>query len=729
MSQSLLISVRLHEGWYHGSDGMPSPAKLFQAIVAGTGLSGPLDTDCLASLEWLEKQAPPFVASPHRALQKSYGNYVPNNDLDAKHGDPNRVNEIRVKKAITPVVFDHSVPFLYGWTLANDAAVAAAQNLLPLVDRLYQLGRGIDMAWAWAELVPDNELQARLQVYPGVIRRASGVSGTVDCPTPGSLASLQLRHRASAHQFASTLDGRGQTFRQRPKPKWRKVSYSGTPQRYMLELTQSDGSGFASWPLEGATQLVEEVRDAAAEKLRLAFPNQVSEVDQVLIGRKPDGTNAGPTPSRVRIIPLPSIGHPEADMQIRRLLVDVPGECLLRADDIGWAFSGLRLVHPPSGNQIDLTRSADQSTLRHFGVDHPARIWRSITPVALSAAKRRRIDPLRVRDDQQEKKSGQEKHAEHALAFDALPNALRHADLNVRVHAVRVQREPFDQRGQRVEAFARGTRFDKHTLWHMELEFDSLVAGPVVLGDGRFLGLGLMRPATTPSGVHSFDIKTGLRANPEPMRVATALRRAVMARTQVVLVNQCLPSYFSGHADDGTHGRAERPHLAFICDPLRRQMFVVTPSRLNRKTDFSDRQHAETLERALRGLGELRAGPDGNLIVQRTVIDTETHHLFQPATTWESLTPYLVNRHSRKSTAESVLTRDILAECERVDLPRPVVHILKYSASPKAGLQGWLRLEFRDPVEGMIILGRSRYTGGGVFASACKPTQSNSEER
>ena len=44
---ALLISVRLHEGWYHGSGGVPSPARMFQALVAGAGCIGVLERGAL----------------------------------------------------------------------------------------------------------------------------------------------------------------------------------------------------------------------------------------------------------------------------------------------------------------------------------------------------------------------------------------------------------------------------------------------------------------------------------------------------------------------------------------------------------------------------------------------------------------------------------------------------------------------------------------------------------
>jgi len=52
MSNALLISIRLHDGRYHGTgDGPPAPARLFQALVAGAGIGGPLKADIVDALQ------------------------------------------------------------------------------------------------------------------------------------------------------------------------------------------------------------------------------------------------------------------------------------------------------------------------------------------------------------------------------------------------------------------------------------------------------------------------------------------------------------------------------------------------------------------------------------------------------------------------------------------------------------------------------------------------------
>jgi hypothetical protein len=90
---------------------------------------------------------------------------------------------------------------------------------------------------------------------------------------------------------------------------------------------------------------------------------------------------------------------------------------------------------------------------------------------------------------------------EQVRAAAAVFQALRHAEVRFRPEFIRIQREPFEANGDRAETFAEGTRFSKHRLWHVEVQFNEGFPGPVVIGDGRFLGLGIMAPVRSEQSV------------------------------------------------------------------------------------------------------------------------------------------------------------------------------------------------------------------------------------
>lgn len=501
MSKLLVISVRLHEGRYHGAgDWPPSPARLFQALIAGAGLSGPLQPEHVAALKWLEECtdfAPPSVAAPSMQKGQSFKNFVPNNDLDAVGGDPRNIGAIRVNKLIRPRLFDASQPLLYAWPLPeNEETDNRAKVLFELADRVYQFGRGIDMACAWAEVMDQSEWDKRLAAYNGTIDRPSGDGEggrALPCPTRGSLDSLERRYAAGLKRFEATSIGRtfSQSFRQLPKPRFRLVAYDSHPFRRLFELREySPEHPVHAWPLRRTYLLMQTIRDAARTRLVKALASREAAIDCWLVGRKADGSYGGSPQERIRMIPMPSIGHRHADHQIRRVFVEVPPNCPIAAEDVFWAFNGLEL--PETRPLVCLSAATDEGMLHHYGLDGKARIWRTVTPAALpESARRRRIDPKRRA---QEAKSASERASEQQRARAAVLEALRHANIRSHVTEICVQREPFEAKGERVEAFSGESRFPKERLWHVRVAFAEPAEGPIVIGDGRFAGLGLMAP-------------------------------------------------------------------------------------------------------------------------------------------------------------------------------------------------------------------------------------------
>lgn len=497
MFSVLLIYARFHEGRYHGTgDWPPSPARLFQALIAGAGLRGPLQREHVQALEWLEKMPPPVMAAPITRKGQLVGNFVPNNDLDAVGGDPRRIGSVRAKKEIHPLLFDSDQPLLYAWMFpAEPGAEIFANALCELAEKIYQLGRGIDLAWAWAEIISETELANRLEEYAGTVHRPSyaGAGKPVACPVNGSFASLEKRYHANVSRFEVIINDRAisQNFRRLPKPKFQSVAYDSPPTRRLFELRSVvDSEQFQAWDLEHAALLIQSIRDAVLKKLVGAFPVRQAQIEHWIVGRNADGSNGGRADERIRLIPLPSIGHAHVDHQIRRVLVEAPANCPIRSDDLWWACNGVELGEVDSLSR--LAPSQEDSFLEHFGIGRASAHWQTLTPAALpESAKRRRIEPARR---VAEAKTASERAREQQQARLAVLIALRHAGFNLDVLEVFVQREPLQSHGARAEAFAANTRFAKERLWHVGITFVEPIQGPLVLGDGRFLGLGVFAP-------------------------------------------------------------------------------------------------------------------------------------------------------------------------------------------------------------------------------------------
>ena len=743
MRRVLIISVRFHDGRYHGAGPWPpSPARLFQALVAGAALHG-LDTHKREALKWLERLNPPAIAAPTARRGQNVRLYVPNNDLDSIGGDIRRIAEIRTDKPVRPCLFDVAVPLLYLWRF-DDEEDRHVEDICKIADELYQLGRGVDMAWAVGEIVEETVAEKQLNDYRGVVYLPGhwGNGLKLDCPAEGSLDSLQRRYEAYAKRFQHFQGGKQVRthFTNPPKAHFRSVDYN-CPATYLLfdlRRTAAPGSPFAPWPLRDASTLVQSIRggvdkdgtpvSGAAKRLYDSLPSKQREIKRVLIGR--NATEADKA-QRIRIIPLPSIGHPHADRSIRRVLVEVPPNCPIRADDLDWGFHGLEVasaVHTEETREIpcspvELVRANHHSMLEHYGIGaaNVWRLWRSVTPLALpqTAAESRIV----YEKQNEEGKNAQKRLVEQRRAGHKVRQTLRHAGIRARIAAIRVQREPFDSKGERAEAFASGDRFLPHRLWHVEIEFAHPVEGPLVLGDGRYLGLGVMAPVPAPPGILAYKIEDGLTGNwneSTALAVAQALRRATMARVQDRLgEDRSLPPFFTGHSPNGAPLRpGDHRHLAFAADLARQRLLIITPHLLEgREPDAEEKKYLRLLDEAMHDLEFLTAGRAGLLKLQPHTVDLQNDCLLGSFRCWVSETSYRPTRYVKRLTPEEALQADLQTELVRRRLPRPHIETLSVRRGVRGSLAGKFRLLFPNAIQGPLILGQNQHLGGGLFAA------------
>jgi CRISPR-associated protein Csb2 len=676
---------------------------------------------------------------------RGFRNFVPNNDLDTVAGDPRRIAKIRAPKFTKPVIFNSSMSLLYAWQF--EEGENQAKQICCIAERLYQLGRGVDMAWAWGEIIETLELYAQLEMHGGVVHRPnkSGLGRPLLCPQSGSLASLDNRFKAMGKRFRLTKVGRQaqQLFTQPPKPRFVLVSYDSPTRLYLFELRQSlRASEFVPYRLAQASALVETLRDRGAERLSQRLPSHAAMIERVFIGR---GANEADKATRIRIIPLPSIGSPHVVPSIRRVLVEIPPDCPIRADDIAWSFSGLAIseqVNPETGEVVEtiLVSTDELGMLAHYGIGRDSRasnrMWRTVTPAVLPLeAVRRRIDRERFQRQREaahgkpdallkEAKAGSERVNEESRAAAAVVQACRHAGVSVRPEVIRVQREPFESRGARAEAFANGTRFSKERLWHVEITFADGVLGPLLIGDGRYLGLGLLAPvrdATRDTLVFSLSSKLKIRIE-ESSALVEATRRALMSLSRDS--SGSVPRLFSGHEADGAPAASgKHDHVFLVADDADGdgyvdRLIIVAPWACDHSAR-SDRKTRNLFEDVVSRLETVRAGQLGIIELGRPSCFSDSDPMLGPARIWNSRTPYLATRHAgRRKDAREALFRDVMTECIRRDLPKPEVTVLNYAALPNGrGLSAKVQLRFATAIRGPLLLGRNSHKGGGLFAA------------
>ncbi|SDE62512.1 type I-G CRISPR-associated protein Csb2 [Rhodospira trueperi] len=734
-SLALTIAVYLVEPRFHGTgDWPPSPFRLFQALMAGALLGQPRShrATLAESFAWLETLEPPMIAAPTGVPGRQVTTYVPNNDLDAVGGDPAKVSEIRDAKRVRPQLLEDDRPILYAWTIPPEAETQA-QRVAVLAKRLYRLGTGLDVAWASAWTEPFATLESRLAEHGGVLYRPlplaeDGQPGPsmdarvlrVRCPAPRSFDSLAARHDAQAQRFQAG------GFRQAPPAHYRVHPYNAPPTRLLFDIVNPGPQVRpAPQPLDGVVGLTETVRDALAARL---LRGRICErhVLAYVIGR---GATDADKARRIRLIPLPSIGVHHADRAVRRLLVEVPAECPISAETVHWALTGWDLGTDPDTGELPADPGATlvpvaltSSMLKHYGVGTPhevaARTWRTVTPAALPLKRARG----RV--------SGAERAATEARLAAAVQAALRHAGVP-EATVTRVQREPFEARGERAEAFAATSRFSPDVLHHVEVAFDTPVTGPILIGDGRFLGLGLLAPVrdADPTDADLCVLKLGTPV-PATDRAALlrAVRRALIARAEDDPEAATVKPLISGHAPDGAPLRSGGHDHIFLAaagpkpDDVLTHVLIVPPWRFQpaRRTRDGERRG---FDRVARDLRTVRAGALGVLDLAPDE-ESALGAVFGPARVWHSATPYRPTRHPRGGAqAEAALIRDVQAECRRRGLPRPDVSVTDLSVGPRGGnVMAAVRLAFEVAVRGPILLGRDCHRdGGGLFQGDAMP--------
>jgi CRISPR-associated protein Csb2 len=685
----LVVEVRFHDGRYHGvGEEFPSPARLFQALVAATSNGGASTTEWM-SLEWLEQQRPPTVALPRFREGQALTMFVPHNDADAKS-----IEEIRAKKVQQPQFFHGDVPFVYCWDV-DDKDRGLAEGICRAALGLYQFGRGIDQAYANARIVDEDAVAAFLERYPGDVLSPCDGAGAkvVSVPQRGTLSSLVKRFNETLERIQYTEDGG--LFVQASKARFDRVAYDGAARWLQFELSRVDGSGFVPWPLDRAYELVRKLRQAARKRLDDAFS-----LDEGKVRLPMQGEDASPWSERLRFVPLPSRGHEETNQSIRRVAAFVP--LSMPVADARWLLSALEV------DEACLVEAADTSMWDQY--TNPSLTWQTVTPAILTP--RRRLEPTT-----RETKDGQERAEEEKSAQHAVLQALRQAEIRGTALQIDVQREPWEARGKRAEAFATDTRFEKERAWHVRITFAQPVSGSIVIGDGRFAGLGVMAPPHQSFTLKDGDdvvvlrIDAGLAKDASPTGIADAFRRAVMARLQDEIGKGPLPAWVTGHVANGDVVRDDRSRLRLIADLERHRLLALVP----RRSMGNKAEQREELIDALTTLRELKAGAGGRLLLRRVNLERDDI-VFAACRRWRSVNDYLVNRHDKGNDIGALVRSDIIAECTRRSLPRPHVEVLSTSVVKGIGVFARVSLTFAVDVHGPIVLGRNRNIGGGLFA-------------
>lgn len=502
----------------------PHPARLFSALVA-TWADGDCDAAERDALEWLETQEPPSISRSNATPRTPVSYFVPVNDTSVVGKTWYARKGNRVKALLDRLQEENGgrIQTKLERERVVDSQVSRAGNTNP------DTARG---------MLPTGRVKQERH-FPSVTLDAPRVTYIWECSMPADIARAfdKLLARVTRLGHSSTLVscrvvtatpeaslvpsdvgesvrtvGRGQLaelqrqFERHRGIKPRGLPYTQTHYRDSSETHQletlHEPNTVGDWVVfefEPRSRFFPATRGVdIAQAMRASVLHYAEDpIPEELSGHRSRG--APTTSPHVAFLPLPNVGFPHADGRILGIAVSVPrvlsAECrhaLFRAISIWESAQPQRLkLTMGSIGEIHMSRisgPSDLVSLRPSIWGRQSSTWISATPIALPR------HPGRLVGGSQAKQARAWAQAETSLraacSHVGLPDPLD-VELSLNPYLVGARGSakypPFSQNG-------RDGKPVRRQLLHASLTFGEKVSGPVLIGAGRFFGLGLMRP-------------------------------------------------------------------------------------------------------------------------------------------------------------------------------------------------------------------------------------------
>jgi CRISPR-associated protein Csb2 len=514
----------------------PHPARLFSAMVATHFANEVPRAEEREALEWLEAQAPPGIAASEASRREVVTVFVPVNDVGltnvddeaaavdaarAAHDAARASGEAKaIKKAAATVEKAEKV---LAAAVARSIAVSATANpeaaikVLPehrvRQPRTFPSVTPTDprVTYIWPDATPtESQRQAIDRLLARLVRlgHSSSLASArlVDDPASpvwrpasdgdtifrtvqaGQLAALERLYALHRETEPRLMPARFEAYTRRPLPDTVSTPHSLFSEEWLV-LRRVGGPGL---PMVAAA--------GVARALRRALMSHASDIPEMLSGHTVDGRPS--ERPHLAIVPLPFVGHRHASGALLGVALILPRDAdegerraTFAAID-AWERVARRededvpslSLHLGEAGVLELERvewGAVQATLRAATWCGPARVWHSVSPVALdhNPGELRAREPAKLAQAVGEAIAGLRRACARAglpeaTAVEVLPSPAVAGAAKARHYP------PFPEEAGRV----------RRVLTHARLEFDRPVRGPILLGAGRFLGLGLFRP-------------------------------------------------------------------------------------------------------------------------------------------------------------------------------------------------------------------------------------------
>lgn len=476
-SRYLLLKATWLTDEYHGEEWPPSPARAYQALMAGlmTGANRALLGDpAEQALRWLARQPAPRIFARFKSRRDMYRIAVPNNDLDkvarvwAKGGDMD-VSKFKTLKEINANFLnpDQSPHVIYCWPLDAEGQ-SHHQALRDLSHRLHTLGWGRDMAYA------DVELADTIPPLQGEIFEPVPDGDTqLGVPLPGFFDDLIATHA----RFLTRATSSGVNTDARPSEytleRYKIAGLVGRPMALfnLVPLDPESRRPF-SWPLWKSQDVAAWLRHAANEAI-LKHPALEGAAGIV------SGHVSGDRNQRLSYVPIPSIGHSKSDGRIRRAAILAPvGSSNEDMHNLLEFLQRALIVSPLvdiDGNEVcRLEPMPRDEVIWNTHYHAQSRRWHSVTPVILHGYNS-------LRGNINLKKT-------YALIGQAFEESGFPKEL---IDEFSFQPAPFVPNTPAAAEAKKPQHLRKWPAYHIAVRFRSTIQGPLSIGIGRHYGFGL----------------------------------------------------------------------------------------------------------------------------------------------------------------------------------------------------------------------------------------------
>lgn len=451
-------------------DWPPQPDRVFSALVATWAARGQPEKEKQA-LEWLERQRPPTLFAPEASRRSAATVFVPPNDARGTQ-IPALPSRRKRQERRFPAVVPMDGIVSYSWTHAEPDSTML-ESLQALAHDTSYLGHSSSLVRCYFHQTTDDMqgagVPARVNTYPGRLGELSVAFKEGRRPAPGETVRAQTDATGSrvstAPIHAQSVFGTD----------WLVLGHAGGP----------------CPDLRGVAVVARALRSA----ILCGFSG--TPAPESICGHKYDGS-ASSVP-HMAIFPLANVGWKWSDGGLMGLAVCMPRQT--RPDERRALFQALATIIRARGSEehqelevglpggetwrLVLQMEPAVSSLKPMRYQRAASIWATATPIAL--------------DRHPKAKSPVELQAETAdlicaaCARIGLPKPAvvvpgKHSAIRGSEPAIPSPRSPRWMRWALPESLA------GRVLTHATLVFEEPVQGPIALGAGRFLGLGICLP-------------------------------------------------------------------------------------------------------------------------------------------------------------------------------------------------------------------------------------------